>query len=68
MKENIESGTEWIENPVDLNLDLDNLDFETVQKVEFENNSDVEVFDLEVDTQHNYIVDGVGIVHNGGGK
>ena len=25
MKENIESGTEWIEDPVDLNLDIDKL-------------------------------------------
>ena len=28
MKENIESGTEWIEDQVDLNLDIDNLRFE----------------------------------------
>jgi hypothetical protein len=58
----IESGTTWIEDPSDLGLQIDNLDFGVEKKEE------VVVYDLEVDTQHNYLVDGLGIVHNGGGK
>jgi intein/homing endonuclease len=68
MKENIESGTEWIEDPVDLNLKIDNLDFEDIEEVYSEVLNEQKVYDLVVDKQHNYIVDGLGIVHNGGGK
>jgi intein/homing endonuclease len=64
----IESGTTWIEDPSDLGLQIDNLDFEDVVEVGFEKKEEVVVYDLEVDTQHNYLVDGLGIVHNGGGK
>jgi hypothetical protein len=64
----IESGTTWIEDPSDLGLQIDNLDFEDVVEVGMEKKEEVVVYDLEVDTQHNYLVDGLGIVHNGGGK
>lgn len=68
MKENIESGTEWIEDPVDLNLDIDKLRFESIEDLSIEEMNNQKVYDLEVENQHNYIVDGLGLVHNGGGK
>lgn len=68
MIENIESGTEWIEDPVDLNLMIDELEFENIQKITVEKLENQKVYDLEIENQHNYIVDGLGIVHNGGGK
>ena len=65
----IESGTTWIEEPSDLNLMIDNIDFEDVLEVSlFKIDGEQKVYDIEVDTQHNYIVHGLGIVHNGGGK
>jgi len=64
----IESGTSWIEDPVDLNLIIDSLDFEDVMEVSVEKTDEQKVYDLEVDTQHNYVVSGLGIVHNGGGE
>lgn len=64
----IESGTTWIEDPIDLGLQIDNLDFEDVLEITSEIQDEVKVYDLEVDTQHNYLVDGLGMVHNGGGK
>lgn len=64
----IESGTSWIEDPADLNLVIDSLDFEDVVEVSVEKAEAQKVYDLEVDTQHNYIVGGLGIVHNGGGE
>jgi len=68
MKEVIESGTEWIEDPSDLNLDIDKLRFECIEDITVEKMVNQKVYDLEVDNQHNYIVDGLGLVHNGGGK
>lgn len=64
----IESGTFWIEDPIDLNLLVDNLDFEEIVDLSIEKIENSKVYDLEVENQHNYIVDGLGIVHNGGGK
>lgn len=64
----IESGTSWIEDPKDLNLIIDKLNFEDVLDISTEKANNQKVYDLEVETQHNYIVDGLGIVHNGGGK
>jgi len=64
----IESGMSWIEDPTDLNLIIDNLDFEQVEDVSIEKVEKEKVYDLEVDTQHNYLVEGLGIAHNGGGK
>lgn len=64
----IESGTSWIEDPADLNLNIDNLKFESVEDVSIESLENEKVYDLEVSEQHNYIVDGLGMVHNGGGK
>lgn len=64
----IESGTTWIEDPSDLGLKIDSLSFEDVIEVSREKHEEVKVYDLEVDTQHNYLVDGLGLVHNGGGK
>lgn len=58
----------WIEDPIDLNLDFSKLNFEKVEKVEIEKNITEKVYDLSVENQHNYIVEGLGIVHNGGGK
>jgi intein/homing endonuclease len=68
MKESIESGTEWIEDPVDLNLIIDELDFEDIEDISVEKLENQKVYDLEIENQHNYLVDGLGIVHNGGGK
>ena len=64
----IESGMSWIEDPIDLNLIIENLKFEDIEDLSVEKVEKKLVYDLEVDTQHNYIVDGLGIVHNGGGK
>lgn len=64
----IESGMSWIEDPIDLNLVIENLKFEDIEDLSVEKVEKELVYDLEVDTQHNYIVDGLGIVHNGGGK
>jgi len=36
MRDVIESGTEWIEDPVDLNLDIDKLRFETIEDLTIE--------------------------------
>ena len=60
--------TGYIEDPVDLNLLIENLNFNTVSDIEIEKQQDIEVYDLEVENQHNYIVEGLGLVHNGGGK
>ena len=68
MIENIESGMEWIEDPFELNLMIDKLEFENIQKITVEILENQKVYDLEIENQHNYIVDGIGIVHNGGGK
>lgn len=68
MIENIESGMEWIEDPFDLNLMIDELEFENIRKITVEKLENQKVYDLEIENQHNYIVDGLGIVHNGGGK
>lgn len=65
---NIESGTFWIEDPTDLGLDLEKLKFERIDSLSTETNDEIKVYDLEVENQHNYVVDGLGIVHNGGGK
>jgi intein/homing endonuclease len=64
----IESGMSWIEDPIDLNLLIDKLDFEEIEELSVEKVERELVYDLEVDTQHNYIVEGLGMVHNGGGK
>lgn len=64
----IESGAFWIEDPMDLNLLVDNLEFEEIVDLSIENIDKLKVYDLEIENQHNYIVDGLGIVHNGGGK
>jgi hypothetical protein len=37
MRDVIESGTEWIEDPVDLNLDIDKLRFESIEDLTIEN-------------------------------
>lgn len=68
MRDVIESGTEWIEDSVDLNLDIDKLRFESIEDLTIEEMVNQKVYDLEVENQHNYIVDGLGLVHNGGGK
>ena len=68
MIQNIESGMEWIEDPVDLNLMIDRLEFENIERITVEKLENQKVYDLEIENQHNYIVDGLGIVHNGGGK
>jgi len=64
----IESGMSWIEDPTDLNLIIDNLKFEDIEDLSVEKVKKELVYDIEVDTQHNYIVEGLGMVHNGGGK
>jgi intein/homing endonuclease len=64
----IESGTTWIEDPVDLNLLIEKLNFEDILDVSVEKMENGKVYDLEVENQHNYFVEGLGIVHNGGGK
>ena len=68
MNKPIESGTEWIEEPNDLGLEIDSLEFEDIEDIYSEFLENQNVYDLEVDKQHNYIVENLGIVHNGGGK
>lgn len=64
----IESGMSWIEDPTELNLKIDELQFEKIESISVEELKSENVYDLEIDANHNYIVDGLGIVHNGGGK
>jgi intein/homing endonuclease len=68
MNKPIESGSEWIEEPSDLGLKIDSLEFEDIEDIYSEFLENEKVYDLEVDKQHNYIVENLGIVHNGGGK
>jgi intein/homing endonuclease len=68
MNMTIESGMSWIEDPTELNLKIDELQFEKIESISVEELKSENVYDLEIDTNHNYIVDGLGIVHNGGGK
>jgi intein/homing endonuclease len=68
MNMTIESGMSWIEDPTELNLKIDELQFEKIESISLEELKSENVYDLEIDTNHNYIVDGLGIVHNGGGK
>jgi hypothetical protein len=63
----IETKEGFIEDPIDLKLDLDKLEFEKVTGRKSLEVSDVYVHDLEIDSLHNYIVSDGGIVHNGGG-
>jgi hypothetical protein len=67
MNNSIEPGMEWIENPYDLNIDYDKLSFSKVLSVTSETQKNIDVWDLEIDNQKNYIVKDLGIVHNGGG-
>jgi len=68
MNMTIESGMSWIEDPTELNLKIDELQFEKIESISLEELKSENVYDLEIDTNNNYIVDGLGIVHNGGGK
>ncbi len=67
-KEQIESGMEYIESPEELNLNFDLIDFEEIESVSIEEVENVKVYDLEIKNNHTYQVDGLGLVHNGGGK
>jgi ribonucleoside-diphosphate reductase alpha chain len=53
-------------NQEEINLDLSTLDFVVIEDISQENYQGP-VYDLEVENEPNYLVDGV-IVHNGGGK
>jgi len=68
MENPIESGTTYIESPFELELNVDSLNFEDIEDISLENGSNEKVYDLEVENQHNYLVDGLGFAHNGGGK
>ena len=68
MKESIESGTQWIEDPSELGLIIDDLNFSEVEDVSLITSENEDVYDLEIENQKNYDVNGLGIVHNGGGK
>jgi len=68
MNMTIESGMSWIEDPTELNLKIDELQFEKIESISVEELKSENVYDLEIDANYNYIVDGLGIVHNGGGK
>ena len=65
--EPVESGTEYIESPENLKIDLDKIDIVDIENVTVEKKESVNVHDLEVDNLHNYQVKGLGLVHNGGG-
>lgn len=65
--EPIESGTEFIESPEMLNLDLDKINLVSVNSVRKETRKNINVHDLKVENLHNYQVKNLGIVHNGGG-
>jgi ribonucleoside-diphosphate reductase alpha chain len=53
-------------NQEEINLDLSTLEFVTIEDISQENYQGL-VYDLEVEKEPNYLVDGA-IVHNGGGK
>lgn len=52
-------------NTEELNLDIDNLDFLNVVQVECSTYKGP-VYDLEIETNHNYQVNAAGFAHNGG--
>jgi intein/homing endonuclease len=64
----IESGMSWIEDPTELGLKIEELQFQKIESISVEELKSENVYDLEIERNHNYIVDGLGIVHNGGGK
>lgn len=64
----VESGMEYLESIEDLGLKLDNIRFESIIDISKSKKEDIKVYDLEIEDNHNYQVDGLGIVHNGGGK
>lgn len=68
MNKQIESGTEYLESIEDLMLDLDKIEFQDVLSISNKKISKTKVYDLEIKDNHNYHVNGLGIVHNGGGR
>jgi hypothetical protein len=64
----VETREGKIESEYELGLDLDKLDFIKVEDLSKSNVESVKVYDLEIDSLKNYIVENSGIVHNGGGK
>jgi hypothetical protein len=64
----VETRDGEIESVSDLGLDLDKLDFIKVESVIKSEVESTKVYDLEIDSMKNYIVENSGIVHNGGGK
>lgn len=57
-----------IENVEDLKIDLNNLTFESVIEITKSEVDEINVYDLEIENVHNYLVSESGFVHNGGGK
>lgn len=64
----IETRDGGIESVLDLGLDLDKLDFIKVESITKSEVESTKVYDLEIDSMKNYIIENSGIVHNGGGK
>jgi hypothetical protein len=64
----IETRDGGIESVSDLGLDLDKLDFIKVESITKSEVESTKVYDLEIDSMKNYIIENSGIVHNGGGK
>jgi ribonucleoside-diphosphate reductase alpha chain len=58
----------YVEEPQDLGININQRTLLTISSVEIENVTEEDVYDLEVETNHNYILSNLGIVHNGGGK
>ena len=64
----IETREGGIESVLDLGLVLDKLEFIKVESITKSEVESTKVYDLEIDSMKNYIVENSGIVHNGGGK
>lgn len=63
--ENRDFDIPFIEEPYELGLDIDTLDFKRVQAEK--SNYSGKLYDLEIENTHNYITP-FGFAHNGGGS
>ena len=68
INENLEEGFPFIEEIPELNLKINDLNFEEIESVQIVEAVDEKVYDLKVSNMYNYQVKDLGIVHNGGGK
>ena len=64
----IETREGFIEDPSELDLIIEKIEFESILELNSETVNETSVYDLEINDVHNYILENGGIVHNGGGK